>query len=149
MDNLIDRALAIASIVHEGQIDKSGKPFILHILNVAMQGTNDIEIVTGLLHDVVEDSYGVVTIDTLIENNFPQEVVVAVDHLTRRSTETYKEYLRRCVKDPLAARVKFYDLQHNLDPSRDNFAGAQSLRERHLWAREYVIRSLQRKGDID
>lgn len=144
MENMIEEALQLALNVHRGQTDKSGKPFILHILKVALQGVNELEIVTGLLHDIVEDSYDEVTVDDLINRGFPAEAVEAVDALTRREGELYRDYLKRCVQDPLAARVKLYDLLHNMDPNRDNFAGAASLRKRHMKAYEYIMKRLER-----
>jgi (p)ppGpp synthase/HD superfamily hydrolase len=150
MEHIIEKALQLALEVHGEQVDKEGRPFILHILNVALQGTNDLEIVVGLLHDVVEDSFGFVTCeDLMLEYKFPEDVMDAVYALTRQEGEVYKDYIHRLVKNPLAARVKVYDLLHNLNPSRGNFAGAKSLRERHLWAFEYVLRHLQKIGDID
>lgn len=144
MENMIDKALKLAAEVHAEQVDKSGKPFILHILKVALQGVNELEIVVGLLHDVVEDSGGEVEIGDLIDWGYPEDVVAAVDALTRREDELYRDYLKRCVQEPLAARVKLYDLLHNLNPERDNFAGAESLRKRHLRAYDYIMKRLDR-----
>ncbi len=146
MENMIEKALELAGRVHRGQIDKSGKPFILHILNVALQGVNDIEVVAGLLHDVVEDSGGVITVSRLQDMGYPSDITEAVDALTRRKGELYRDYLARCVQNPLAGRVKLYDLIHNLNPNRDNFAGAESLRKRHLKAFDYIM---QRIGRIE
>lgn len=143
MRNMIESALELALEIHEGQVDREGKPFILHILNVALQGQNDAEIVTGLLHDVVEDSAGYLEVEDLIEEGYPQDVVEAVDALTRQEGEKYLDYVHRCIQNPLAAIVKYYDLNHNMHPNRQNFAGARSLYERHDKAREIVFRKVQ------
>lgn len=42
----------------------------------------------------------------------------AVDALTRRTGETYSEYILRVKKNPTAVTVKLADLAHNLDESR-------------------------------
>lgn len=144
MENMIDKALKLAAEIHKGQVDKSGKPFILHILKVALQGVNELEIVTGLLHDIVEDSGGEVGLGDLIIDGYPAEAIEAVAALTRGPKELYRDYLARCVLNPLAARVKLYDLLHNMDPNRDNFAGAASLRKRHMKAYEYIMKRLER-----
>jgi (p)ppGpp synthase/HD superfamily hydrolase len=53
---LIEKALEIALDAHKGQKDKNGEPYILRVLDVMMQGRNEIERVCGVLHDVVSTS---------------------------------------------------------------------------------------------
>ena len=67
----IEKAYHIASKAHEGQTRKSGEPYIIHPLSVALI-LADLEldketIVGGLLHDVVEDT---VMTDEEIEKEF-------------------------------------------------------------------------------
>lgn len=102
---LIIYALAIASIAHEGQIRKSGEPYITHPIDVAKIVSQEIglgttAIVSAILHDVVEDSY--YTLDDIryyfrfIENDnkdkfagFGDRVAVIIDGLTK--IENYKK----------------------------------------------------------
>lgn len=140
---MIEEALKLALDIHSGQVDKEGKPFILHILAVAMQGQNDAEIVTGLLHDIVEDSSGEVTFTDLIDKGFPVDIVQAVVALTRGGDEKYMDYIYRCIDNPLAAIVKAYDLIHNLNPNRQGFAGSKSLSERHWKAYDIVLKKVE------
>ena len=58
--SLIERAYEVASSAHEGQLRKSGEPYIIHPLCVSVV-LADLEmdketIAAGLLHDVVEDT---------------------------------------------------------------------------------------------
>ena len=70
----------------------------------------------ALLHDVVEDTD--YTLDKLIEDGFPDEIVEAVDAITRRSGEDYFVYIDRVKANALATTVKIADLEHNTDDSR-------------------------------
>ncbi len=58
--SLIEKAYRLASAAHEGQKRKSGEPYIIHPLDVAIILADlemDLEtIAAGLLHDVVEDT---------------------------------------------------------------------------------------------
>jgi RelA/SpoT family (p)ppGpp synthetase len=57
---LVERAYRLAEQAHDGQVRKSGEPYIQHPLNVACLLTDlgmDVDsVVAGLLHDVVEDT---------------------------------------------------------------------------------------------
>jgi len=111
----LEKALAIAIKAHEGQTDKQGVPYILHPIRVMARLDNETDRVVALLHDVVEDSP--TTFDDL-RKDFSEEVVSAVDHLTRRSDETYDAFIERVKKNPIAIRVKLADLADNTDPRR-------------------------------
>lgn len=57
---MLTRAYECARKMHEGQFRKSGEPYIIHPVNVAIiladLGMDDNAIAAGLLHDVVEDT---------------------------------------------------------------------------------------------
>ncbi len=53
---MIEKALKIAYDAHHGQTDKIGVPYIYHPIAVAEQMDTEDEIITALLHDVIEDT---------------------------------------------------------------------------------------------
>lgn len=53
---MLDKAIRIATIAHEGQKDKAGAPYILHPLRVMMTLSDETERICAVLHDVIEDT---------------------------------------------------------------------------------------------
>jgi (p)ppGpp synthase/HD superfamily hydrolase len=120
---MIEQALEMAVHAHADQTDKAGRPYILHVLRVAMRViarepsvANDELFAIALLHDVVEDS--TITVED-IASEFGDTIAAAVDALTRRENESYlQSYLPRLATNAAARLVKIADLQDNLDPMR-------------------------------
>lgn len=116
----ISKALQLAYDVHQGQVDKAGKPYILHPVTVAMtlamQGYSEDCIVAALLHDVVEDTD--VTLEDLQRMQFSDNVIRALALLTHNDGTEYMEYVKKVKGNPVAAAVKMADLLHNSDRSR-------------------------------
>ena len=83
--SMIEKAYKVASEAHKNQFRKSGEPYIIHPLNVAIILADlklDKEtIVAGILHDVVEDT--VMTEDDL-RREFGDDVALLVDGVTKR-----------------------------------------------------------------
>lgn len=138
----------LAYFFHRGQKDKTGKPYVEHLERVAetvSRGVDAPDIVkdalylVAYLHDIVEDTD--CSIDT-IENIFGKTIADAVYAITRREDETYKEYVRRCCENPLAAHVKWYDVQDNLSPMR---YWDDAPLDRYLWTLGYVYRVIGRR----
>ena len=123
----IEKAYKIAKNAHEGQLRKSGEPYIIHPLCVAIilsQLELDKEsIVAGILHDVVEDT--VMTQEEL-EIEFGSEVALLVDGVTKLTRLKYKqdkldeqaENLRKMflamAKDIRVIMIKLADRLHNM-----------------------------------
>ena len=118
MAGTLERAIAIAAVAHEGQVDKAGAPYILHPLRMMLAVATPEARMAAVLHDVVED--GDVTLEQLRAEGFPAAVVEAVDALTKREHEEddYEAFIRRAALNPIAREVKLADLRDNSDLSR-------------------------------
>lgn len=69
--------------------------------------------VVGLLHDMVEDEYATMDeLDRKFHIMYPE--VYLLEILTRRSSETYFEYIDRVLESPVASEIKLADLHHNI-----------------------------------
>ena len=112
---LTNRAMDIAYEYHDGQKDKAGRPYFVHVLHVAEQMDTEYAVCVALLHDTLEDTeLGA----EVLESEFPPEVVEAVKLLTHDKSTDYFEYVREVAQNPIARKVKQADLRHNLDLSR-------------------------------
>lgn len=114
--NDVERAVQLAIFAHKGQVDKAGKPYIMHPIAVASMQDTEEGFIVGMLHDVVEDSD--LTLDDLLKQGFSNEVVGAVELLTHAKDEDYMTYVKRIKGNELARKVKLADLKHNSDLSR-------------------------------
>jgi (p)ppGpp synthase/HD superfamily hydrolase len=113
----IEKAIAIAVKAHKGQVDKVGRPYILHVLQVMMAGKTDEEKIVGALHDVVEDTDW--TFEQLGKEGFTKEIIEALKCVTKLSPdEDYEAFTNRVKKNHLAVRVKLNDLRSNMDLTR-------------------------------
>ena len=125
--SMVERAYQIARDAHKDQKRKSGEPYIIHPLCVAII-LADLEldkesIVAGILHDVVEDT--VMTLDEITEV-FGPEVALLVDGVTKLTqlswsmdkVEIQAENLRKMflamAKDIRVILIKLADRLHNM-----------------------------------
>ena len=121
----LEEAIRVAVDAHAGQLDKAGKPYILHPLRVMLALSTDEERIVGVLHDVIEDSQDRAdgwTLARLRAEGFSADVIEALDSVTRRTIEgameDYFDFVRRAGANPIGRRVKIADLRDNSDPSR-------------------------------
>lgn len=129
----LEKAIALAAQYHEGQKDKAGEPYILHVLRVALAVSTPKARIAAVLHDILEDTD--VTEAQLQAMGFDQDVIVAVQALTKRKGETRLEAAKRAKADPIAREVKMADNADNLDLSRlDDLTEKDLLR-----VREYIL----------
>lgn len=123
---LINRAYVFAAHAHARQRRSSGELYIIHPLAVAQNLVNlrlDVSsIITGLLHDTVEDTH--VTLED-IESRFGGEVAELVDGVTKvgkihfhsseqQQAENFRKMIMATAKDLRVLLVKLADRLHNM-----------------------------------
>src|SRR5215218_7236617 len=123
---LITRAYRAAEQAHEGQLRKTGDPYITHPLAVATIlakiGLDDITLAAALLHDAVEDTS--VTLED-IEAGFGEQVAQIVDGVTKldrvkfaskeaQQAATVRKMLIAMAKDGRVLLIKMADRLHNM-----------------------------------
>lgn len=134
----LEAAIQLAVEMHSGQVDRAGLPYILHPLRVMFASPPDeTSRVIAVLHDVVEDTP--ITFDDLRQRGFSEEIIGALDCLTRREGETYAEFIERAVSHPLARPIKIADVEDNMDIRRLDSLDEKDLerlqRYQQAWAR--------------
>lgn len=115
----LERAIEIAASAHAGQLDKSGEPYIAHPLRVALpfvRSGDETRAIIAVLHDVVEDSDW--TFARLSDEGFGEDIIEAVNALTRPEGESYDVFVKRAAANELARPVKLADLRDNLAATR-------------------------------
>jgi (p)ppGpp synthase/HD superfamily hydrolase len=136
-NSMLDKAIAVAAAAHSGQKDKYGSPYILHPIRLMIKTCSEEEMITAILHDVVEDTGW--TFETLEAEGFSHNIIKALDCLTRRDDETYEAYIERADLNPLARKIKLIDLEDNMDMKRmktiDNAAVERLVRYHKAWIR--------------
>lgn len=109
-------SMVFAEECHRGQVDRNGTKYILHPLQVMSRMETETEKIVAVLHDIVEDTP--VTLQDLWQKGYSEEIVEAINCLTRREGETYEEFIGRCKQNPIAQKVKIADLEDNMDIRR-------------------------------
>jgi guanosine-3',5'-bis(diphosphate) 3'-pyrophosphohydrolase len=120
---LIERAYSAAVRAHEGQVRRSGEPYITHPVAVAQiladLGIGSKTIAAALLHDTVEDTD--YTLDEL-RRDFGDEVAMLVDGVTKldklkygdsAQAETVRKMVVAMSKDIRVLVIKLADRLHN------------------------------------
>jgi GTP pyrophosphokinase len=123
---LVRLAFEMAAEAHKTMRRKSGEPYILHPIAVAMICVEEIGLgvrstICALLHDTVEDTD--LTLED-VEQEFGTEIAKIVDGLTKISTvmdtntslqaENFKKILLTLTDDPRVILIKLADRLHNM-----------------------------------
>jgi len=125
--DLIKKAYVYSAKVHQGQIRKSGEPYLIHPLEVAgllaELKLDEASVVTGLLHDTIEDTLA--TKEEVAEL-FGAEIAELVDGVTKLSqfsaantheekqAENFRKMVVAMAKDIRVLLVKLADRTHNM-----------------------------------
>jgi len=123
---LVRHAFEMAVTAHKTMRRKSGEPYIIHPLTVAMICVEEIGLgvrstICALLHDTVEDTD--ISLDD-VEDEFGTEIARIVDGLTKISNiidtntsqqaENFKKILLTLTDDPRVILIKLADRLHNM-----------------------------------
>lgn len=131
----------IAAQAHRGQVDKGGRPYLLHPLAVARQVSGTESKILALLHDVPEDTD--VSLEQLAPL-LPPRLLKSLKLLTRRPGQPYSEYIEQLAQDPMAAQVKLADLTHNMDlrriphPTEKDFQRLEKYQKAYTYLKERI-----------
>ncbi len=125
-ETLLRKAYVFSAKEHHGQTRRSGEPYLIHPLNVAGiladMRADDVSIVVGLLHDILEDT-GVTKED--LARHFGAEVAELVDGVTKigkftfhsreqEQAETFLKMILGMASDLRVILVKLADRLHNM-----------------------------------
>lgn len=127
-EKLLQRAYLFSAFAHEGQVRYTGEPYLVHPVAVtdilADMRADDIALVAGLLHDVVEDNLSV-KLDE-IEKRFGRDVAHIVDGVTKieeklpfaskeeKEWASLRKIVLAMVDDIRVILVKLADRLHNM-----------------------------------
>jgi GTP pyrophosphokinase len=125
-ETLLRKAYVFSAKEHHGQVRRSGEPYLIHPLNVAAlladMRADDVSLVVGLLHDILEDT-GVTKED--LTRHFGPEVAELVDGVTKigkftfdsreqEQAETFLKMILGMASDLRVILVKLADRLHNM-----------------------------------
>ena len=123
---MLNEAYELAKELHQGQFRKSGEPYIIHPVHVAITlaelGMDDESIAAGLLHDVVEDT-DCSSLD--LARKFNEDVAFLVEGVTKldklqchsreeRQIESYRKMFIAMAQDVRVIIIKLADRLHNM-----------------------------------
>ncbi|HEY7585866.1 MAG TPA: bifunctional (p)ppGpp synthetase/guanosine-3',5'-bis(diphosphate) 3'-pyrophosphohydrolase [Candidatus Deferrimicrobiaceae bacterium] len=123
---LIHKAYVFTAKVHHGQLRQSGEPYLIHPLNVAYilaeWNLDEETVVTGLLHDTVEDTVATAQeLKELFGDNVGQMVDgvtkisrVVISDVADQKAESLRKMILAMGKDLRVVLVKLADRLHNM-----------------------------------
>ena len=118
MSQYLHKAITIASEAHQGQSSINGEPYILHPLRLLIKSKSNEERIITVLHDVIEKSN--ISLADLKNKGFEQNIISSIDSLSRRSSESYIDYLGRLMQNKISVKIKLLDLADNIKMHSEN-----------------------------
>lgn len=124
--DFVGKAFETGRTLHDGQLRKSGEPYFIHPIEVALilarLGMDEETIIGGLLHDVVEDTE--YTREELVED-FNEDIALLVDGVTKLGSikfeskeevqaENFRKLFLAMSKDIRVLIIKLADRLHNM-----------------------------------
>ncbi|MBL8956264.1 MAG: bifunctional (p)ppGpp synthetase/guanosine-3',5'-bis(diphosphate) 3'-pyrophosphohydrolase, partial [Myxococcaceae bacterium] len=127
--DIIKKAYVYSAKVHQGQVRKSGEPYLVHPLEVAgllaQLKLDEASIVSGLLHDTIEDTLAT---PEEVKDLFGEEIFNIVDGVTKLSkfsasstlsqeekqAENFRKMIIAMAQDIRVILVKLADRTHNM-----------------------------------
>ncbi len=127
--DVIKKAYVYSAKVHQGQVRKSGEPYLVHPLEVAgllaQLKLDEASIVSGLLHDTIEDTLAT---PEEVKDLFGEEIFNIVDGVTKLSkfsasstlsqeekqAENFRKMIIAMAQDIRVILVKLADRTHNM-----------------------------------
>lgn len=120
--------IKLAATHHQGQFDRGGRPYVLHVLKVMhyLKDKDDDELsCIAVGHDLIEDTP--VQQCDLERLGISDRVIDGITRLTKVEGQTHNEYLQEVLGSYDACRVKLADLRHNTDIRRLKGVGEKDL----------------------
>ena len=113
LDQMLLKAATVAARAHNGMVRKDGTPYFAHPVKVAIRCETKEQKIVALLHDVVEDTS--VTFQELREIGFTEEIITAIDSVTKRVGSPYSDLILRARQNEIGRIVKLADIADNLE----------------------------------
>ncbi len=142
---MIEKAYIFSASVHQGQVRLSGEPYLTHPMEVAGMladmKLDSASVITGLLHDTVEDTLATTE---QIKNAFGEDVAFLVEGLTKisritlgsqeeRQAENFRKMILAMSSDIRILLVRLADRIHNMrtlqfhPPDKQRFIAKETL----------------------
>lgn len=118
--DIVSKAITVATQAHAGQLDKVGRPYILHPLRVmtalGFEACLEAQAIAAL-HDTIEDTK--LTYDDIC-NDFSLYIADGVQVLTRPRNKPYEQYIKEILAygNQMLIDIKIADLEDNLNVRR-------------------------------
>lgn len=140
----LDDVITLARTAHADQTDRLGRGYVeSHLRPVAdkLADHGEAAVMAGWLHGIVEHEKS--TVEDLRAKGVPEDVVSAVESVTRRDGKADDDMIERAAADPLGRLIALADIEVNLEANaelaRRDPNTAWRLRQQYAWARARLL----------